>query len=126
MKNKQTFIIVIFALLTITLGCGWIPSGGDAGDTGAPSANSAENASAPMAKTGVQECDELIDAVNRDNQAQDQGYIAGKARELFVDYIKDSIKRSIEENQGDKTKIASDCRLIKQEYEKNRSSQQGN
>ena len=132
MKNKYQLLTALFLLALVSLGCSFLPGGGSSSG-GPQSGNTAGNTAvvtnsnaAPMAKTGIPECDEVVDLITRDMQSQEDGYIAGKIKEMAVDYVKQSIKDSIEQNQGDKTKVANDCRLIKQEYERQRSQSNSN
>lgn len=119
MKNKSTFFIALLILLTVGLGCSFIQSGGSSDNSGTtnPDAN---------AKTGVPECDEVVDLITRDMQTQDDNFITRKTREYIVDLVRESIKKNIEQNKGDKVKIAQECKQIKDDYEKKKAEQEKN
>lgn len=123
MKNKFTILTALLVLLTVGFGCSYVDqfrSGTNSSNTttGTNSSNTATNSANPneTAKTGVAECDELIDILNRDQQNPDDNFVTRKIKEVAIDFAKEEIKRNIEQNQGDKTKIATGCREAKNEY----------
>jgi len=128
MKNKFTILTAIFLLLTIGFGCSYIDSlksGETPANTSNPantSSNSTTNSANPndSAKTGVAECDELIELLDKDQRNPDDNFLSRKIREYAIDFAKESIKKNIEENKGDKTKIAKGCREARDEYLKNK------
>lgn len=135
MKNKLTVLSAILLLLIVGFGCSLIDkatSGGssDNSTTTNPSGNSSTNSSSPndAAKTGVAECDEFLDLLNNDQKKPDEDLFTRKIREYAIDFAKETIKKNIEENQGDKQKIADGCKKAKEDYlkkkeEKNKDSQ---
>ncbi len=110
MKNKVTFLFAILLVSTVGFGCSFFSGGRE---------NSANSVNSDP-KTGVAECDEVIDLVNRDMDSGDDGYIAQKFRGFIVDKVREGIRKNIEENKGDKEKIARDCKKIKDDYIKNK------
>lgn len=125
MKNKFTILTAIFLLLMIGFGCSYIDglkSGETPGNTATNPSNSSTNSANPndTAKTGVAECDELIDILDKDRQNPDDNFVTRKVREYAIDFAKESIKKNIEENQGDKTKIARGCREARDEYQRSK------
>ena len=72
------------------------------------------------AKTGVAECDEFLDLLNNDQKKPDEDLFSRKIREYAIDFAKETIKKNIEENQGDKQKIADGCKKAKDDYIKNK------
>lgn len=120
MKNKFTFLPALFLLLTIGFGCSYIDnlsSGGNSSNSSSTS-NSSTNSADPnaAAKTGVAECDEFLDLLNNDTKKPDEDILTRKFRELAIEFAKESIKKNIEENQGDKQKIADGCKKAKDDY----------
>ena len=132
MKNKITLLAALLLLLTIGFGCSLIDkatSGGSSDNSGNPS-NSSTNSTIPndSSKTGVVECDEFLDLLSTEQKKPDEDFVTRKIREYAIDFAKESIKKNIEENKGDKTKIAQGCRDAKDEYlkkkdEKNKDNQ---
>jgi hypothetical protein len=121
MKNNLTFLSALFLLLIVGLGCSYIDnlsSGGNSSNTSTNPGNSASNSADPnaAAKTGVAECDELIDLLNKDRSDPNDDFVTRKIKEYAIDFAKESIKKNIEENQGDKTKIATGCKEARDEY----------
>ena len=127
MKNNITILAALFLLLTVGFGCSFLNNSGGSTNTGG-SGNSSTNSADPnaVAKTGVAECDELIDLLNRDKSDPNDSFIARKIKEYAIDFAKESIRKNIEENQGDKQKIADGCREAKNEYLKNKEKNDQN
>ncbi len=132
MKNKITILSAILLLLTVGFGCSYIDnlsSGGNSSNSSSTS-NSSTNSANPndAAKTGVAECDEFLDLLNNDQKKPDEDLFTRKLREYAIDFAKETIKKNIEENQGDKQKIADGCKKAKDDYikkkdEKNKEEQ---
>lgn len=126
MKNNITILAALFLLLTIGFGCSFLDksSSGDGNQPTGGSSNSTDpNASA---KTGVAECDELIDLLNKDKSDPNDNFVTRKIKEYAIDFAKESIKKNIEENKGDKQKIADGCKEAKDEYIKNKEKNNQN
>jgi hypothetical protein len=122
MKNKITLCAALLLLLTIGFGCSFIDkatsSGSSDNSTTTNPSNSSTNSSSPNdpSKTGVAECDEFLDLLTNEQKKPDEDFVTRKIREYAIDFAKESIKKNIEENKGDKTKIAQGCREAKDEY----------
>lgn len=126
MKNNITIIAALFLLLTVGFGCSYIDSlsKGGGGSSNTSSTNSADANLA--AKTGVAECDELIDLLNKDKSDPNDDFFTRKIKEYAIDFAKESIKKNIEENKGDKTKIAQGCKEARDEYIRNKNKDNSN
>lgn len=134
MKNNLTILSAILLLLTVGFGCSLIDkatSGGssDNSTTSNPS-NSSTNSSNPndASKTGVAECDEFLDLLNNDQKKPDEDLFTRKIREYAIDFARETIKKNIEDNKGDKEKITKGCKEAKEDYlkkkeEKNKEPQ---
>jgi hypothetical protein len=126
MKNNITIIAALFLLLTIGFGCSFLnnssPGGGNSPNGGST------NSTDPNlnAKTGVAECDELIDLLNKDKSDPNDNFVTRKIKEYAIDFAKESIKKNIDENKGDKQKIADGCKDAKNEYIKNKEKNNQN
>lgn len=121
MKNNFTILAALFLLLTVGFGCSYIEglqSGGNSSNSSTTSNSTSNSAINPndAAKTGVAECDEFLDLLNNDSKKPDEDMITRKIREYAIDIAKESIKKNIEENKGDKQKIADGCKKAKDDY----------
>jgi hypothetical protein len=122
MKNKFTVLIAFLIILTVGLGCSYFQGGGGSSDNSSPT-KSADGSTNPndAAKTGVAECDEFIDLLNSDSKKPDEDFVTKKIREYMIDFARESIKKNIEENKGDKAKIAQKCKDGKADYLKKKA-----
>ena len=127
MKNNITIFAALFFLLTVGFGCSFLDNsssgGGNPSNTAGTSNSTDPNA---VAKTGVAECDELIDLLNRDKSDPNDNFITRKIKEYAIDFAKESIRKNIDEHQGDKQRIADGCREAKNEYIKNKENNNPN
>lgn len=130
MKNKFTVLSAILLLLTIGFGCSFLDKATSGGSSDNSTTTNPSNSSNPndAAKTGVAECDEFLDLLNNDQKKPDEDLFTRKIREYAIDFAKETIKKNIEENQGDKQKIATGCKEAKEKYlkdkeEKNKETQ---
>ena len=126
MKNNITIPAALFLLLTIGFGCSFLDGVTSGGNSSNTSGNSSTNSSDPnaSAQTGVAECDELINILNKDKSDPNDDFLTRKIKEYAIDFAKESIKKNIEENKGDKQKIADGCKEAKTEYLKNKEKKQ--
>ncbi len=115
MKNKLSVVIALCVLTLAVLGCSkiWPGSGSN---TSSGNSNSDQ-----VAKTGVKECDDFLDLIDRDSKDPDEGFVAKKIREVAIDIAKEAIKSNIEENKGDKEKIAQGCKEAQEKYLKDKA-----
>ncbi len=74
-------------------------------------------------KIGVAECDEIIDFFADQSKNPDDDFITKAAREFALNKIRESFKQSIEENKGDKTAMAKDCREFKTQIDRFKSEE---
>lgn len=74
-------------------------------------------------KIGIQECDEVIDAITSELNNPDDNFITKAGKAVVLNKIKESIKTSVEENKGNKAEIAKNCREFKKELDKFKSEQ---
>lgn len=118
MKNKLAFVIALFALSLAVLGCSRIWPSSES-NTSSNNSNSEQ-----VAKTGVKECDDFIDLIDRDAKDPNEGFVAKKIREVAIDIAKEAIKSNIEENKGDKEKIAQGCKEAQEKYLKDKAEKE--
>lgn len=117
MKNKLTLLLAIFLLLTVGFGCSFIQkqTGGGSDNSSTTKQDDTTNFD-PNKKTGVAECDEFIELLDKDSQSPDDDFVTKKIRQYAIDFAKEAIKKNIEENKGDTTKIAKGCKDAKEDY----------
>lgn len=119
MKNKFTVLLAILLLLSVGFGCSLLDkatSGGGSSDNSSTTKSNDSTNPNDSAKTGVTECDEFLDLLNNDSKKPDEDFVTKKIREYAIDFARDSIKKNIEENKGDKQKIADGCKKAKEDY----------
>lgn len=112
MKNKFTVLIAFLIILTVGLGCSYFQKSTSSSD------NSGSTNSSDSTKTGVAECDEFLDLLNSDSKKPDEDFVTKKIREYAIDFARETIRKNIEENKGDKTKIVEGCKKAKDDYMK--------
>ncbi|MBK9216488.1 MAG: hypothetical protein IPM59_13010 [Chloracidobacterium sp.] len=126
MKNKIALIAALTVLVFTVLGCGML------GSSDKSKANTASNKSLSdkaldtavgEEKIGIPECDEVMDLLGSYADNPDDGYVVKAGKRLFVNKIRETIKKSIEDNKGDKATIAKNCHDAKVELEKAKTEQ---
>lgn len=134
MKNKLAFLVTLFVLVVVALGCGSInpfaedkpATNSSTSNRAANSANSANKSLQDQAvdtalgdqKLGVPECDALMDELTTYANNPDDGFAVKLAKSLVANQIKQSIKTAVEENQTDKAQLATVCKSLKAEFDK--------
>lgn len=121
--------MIVGVLLVTVLGCG-IPDkiqkamGDKSSNSNATPTNSGDKSIGDQTtenvlrdKTGVPECDDLLDWVADQSKGKDDNYVSKAIKEYFVNKIRQSIKESIEKNQNDKVKMAKECKEIRQQID---------
>ena len=130
MKNKFSLALVFSVLLISVFGCSYYNP--LAGNSAAPqnTASKTSNANNPSltdqtiestvggTTTGVAECDELLEMISESSKNQNDDYVSKATREFFLNRIRDSVKKSIEENKSDKKEMAKNCADYKKQLEK--------
>lgn len=121
MKNKHSMLMVLPILLFIGLGCGTVTDMASS-QTEAPIANTVSNAvnnpeNLMREKTGVAECDQLIDFIADQSKSQDEGYIARAAKEFFFNQIRQKIKENVEQNKSNPQEMAKNCKDFKKQID---------
>ncbi len=126
MKNKFVIIITVI-LLCVVLGCGISDkiqkavedkssnNNATPTDSGDKSIADQTTENVLREKTGVAECDELLDWLADQSKDKDDNYVSKAMKEYFYNKIRQSIKENIEKNQNDKEKMGKECKEIKQQ-----------
>ncbi len=135
MKNTIFASLAITILLVVGLGCSSINPLADDKPKPANTSNSAvktnSNANSNKSltdkaietavgegKTGVPECDEIVDMLAAYANNPDDNFAIRAVKSVVANKIKEELKRVIDENQADKAELAKGCREVKVEFEK--------
>lgn len=130
MKNREISLTAALILIGATLGCSFynpLQSGSNSAPGGNSQTSSSDNktiaeksidATVGEDRIGVPECDELLDSISEQSKSRDDNYVAKATREFFLNRIRESIKKSIEENKDDKEQMAKNCRDYKKQLDK--------
>lgn len=121
MKNKIAIIAALAVLVVTALGCGLLGSSDKSKGNTASNKSLSDKAldtAVSEEKIGIPECDEVMDLLGSYADNPDDGYVVKAGKRMFVNKIRETIKKSIEDNKGDKATIAKNCRDAKVELEK--------
>ncbi len=77
-------------------------------------------------KIGVPECDEVMDMLAAESNNPDDNFVSKAIKATFLNKIKESIKKSVEENKTDKAEMAKNCREFKSQLEKYKAEEKAN
>lgn len=135
MKNKFATTLILPILLIAGLGCG-ITERVQKAITGSPDNTSAAkpedktlsdkavDTAVGDEKIGVPECDELFDSIADESKSPDDNYVTKATRQYFLNKIRESIKRSLEENKNDPAQMGKECKNYKAQLDKYRAEEQ--
>ena len=126
MKNTRQLLLVMPILLLVGLGCGSVTEMmpeevKTATNTVANNSESPENLL--REKTGVPECDQLIDLFADESKNKDDDYITRAAKEFFFNKIRQSIKENIDQNKNNPKEMAKNCSEFKKQIEAQMASE---
>lgn len=132
MKNRITLFVVCVVLLTVVLGCSSINPLSQKSTTTSPSASNKSltdkgvDAVVGEETTGIPECDEVMNLIAAETNNPDDGYIVKAGKAVFLNKIKESVRRSIEEaksNNG-KAELVKTCGEFKTQLQKFKTEQE--
>lgn len=129
MKNKFGLTFTFSILLISILGCSSYNPLAGRSDEPKNSSNTAKTADNSIVDstvestvggttTGVAECDELLTSISDQSKNQNDDYVSKATREFFLNRIRDSVKKSLEENKSDKVGMAKNCADFKNQLVK--------
>jgi hypothetical protein len=120
MKNKFALIISIFVLLALGFGCSYIDQARELANSNSNKSTVEKGVDTVQGekKIGVKECDDLMDELEKSNKKDGEDFISEAARRVFVNELRDKIRRSIEENKKDPNKQAQECKEYQQQYDR--------
>lgn len=75
-------------------------------------------------KIGVPECDEVMDMLAAEANNPDDNFVTKAVKGTFLNKIKESIKKSVDEKKGDTKELAKSCREFKSQLEKYKAEEE--
>lgn len=119
-------------LIIAVLGCSSINPFSDKGKSSSPTASNKSLTDKGVdtvvgdETTGVPECDEVMDMIAAEANNPDDGYIVKATKALFLNKIKESIRKSIEENKNKNgtADLAKTCTDYKKQLEKYKAEEE--
>lgn len=131
MKNKNAFLMTILILLALVLGCSFYnPLSDSANNANSPTTNDKDKSNkaidetAQEEKIGIPECDELLDFLADQTKSEDDNFVTKGFREYYLNTIREGLKKSIEENKNDPTKMAKECKKLKAQLDKYKAQEE--
>ncbi|MGI8787541.1 MAG: hypothetical protein ACR2HG_07265 [Pyrinomonadaceae bacterium] len=135
MKNKFGLAAAFLILLVSVLACSFYnPLKGSAdspGNNNSTTSKSDDKSTSEKTTTstddedkiGVPECDELLDYISEQSKNQNDDYVTKATREFFLNRIRDSEKKSIEENKNNTEELAKSCKDYRKQLDKFKSEE---
>ena len=126
---SDNLILVILCGIFLVAGCSTIGKSLSGGSNSGANANRPASSSAPDLSeetTGVPECDEVMNMLSAEANDPDDGYIAKAIKAVFLNKIRENVKKSIEENKTDKVALAKNCKDFKAQLEKYKADENAN
>lgn len=130
MKNSLTMTAALAALVFVTLGCGLIGRYTEPANSGTSSNKTLEDRAVDVAvgeeKIGVTECDEVMEMLVREANSADDNFVTKAVKATFLNKVRESLRRSIEENRTDTAELAKTCAELRTQLEKYKAEEQAN
>lgn len=121
MKNAVTTIIIGIVILATGLGCSLAGRGAQK-DTRDAHDKTLTDKGIEIAtgneRIGVKECDDLMDSIAEQSRSEDDNYVTKAMKGYILNKIRESVKKSIEENKNDKVAMAKECKDFRVQLEK--------
>jgi len=130
MNNNLSTIAAFLILLILVLGCSFYnPLAGSSNSGSSQNKDLSERAidsTIGEEKIGIPECDEIIDFFADQSKSEDEDFVTKAARGYAMNKIRESLKKSLEENKADTAKMAKECRDFKKQLDKYKPADNGN
>jgi hypothetical protein len=129
MKNTFAIFAVFTVCIAAVLGCSSINPFSDKSKPNQPNAtktltDKAVDTAVGEETTGIPECDEVLNLLTKYAEDPADSFVVKAGKAVFVNKIKETIRKSIEENKGDKKEIAKNCRDAKVQLEKSKAEEE--
>ena len=126
MKNTSSLVIVLLILIAAVLGCSSInPLAGKPDNTSNKTwTDEGVDTVVGESTIGVAECDEVMDMLTAELNNPEDNFVTKAGKGFVLNKIKDAIKQSVEENKGDKTKLAKECADFKKQLVKYKADEE--
>ena len=128
MKNYLQLLAVMFLILAVGLGCGFIGGGAEpaSGPNGSNKSltDKAVDTTVGRSNTGVPECDEVLNAIEAELNNPDDNFMIKAAKATILNRFKDSIRESVEQTPNDKVELAKTCREFKTQFDQYKAEEQ--
>jgi len=132
MKNRITLFVVCLVLLMVVLGCSSINPLSEKSKTQQPAASNKSIADKGVdavvgeETTGITECDEVMNMIAAEANNPDDGYIVKAGKAVFLNKIKETVRRGIEEskNNNGSAELVKTCGDLKKQLEKFKTEQE--
>lgn len=120
MKNLSVSISAIFLLMVAGFGCSYLDQARELANSNSNKSTVEKGVDTVQGekKIGVKECDDLLDELEKSNKKEGEDLISEAARRVFVNELREKIRKSIEENKKDAAKQAQECKQYKEQYDK--------
>lgn len=130
MKNKFTVIFTTLILLSICLGCGLVDrvkktvTGPENVNSNKTLTDKAVDTAVGEEKIGVPECDEVMDFFTAEANNPDDDFVTKAVKATVLNKMKESFKKSLEENKTDRVELAKTCKDFKVNLDKYKAEQE--
>ena len=129
MKNNVVFVAALLLLVGAVLGCRFIGEGTGSSENASANANKtmtdkAVDVAVGRESVGVPECDEVADMLETYSNNPDDNFVTKAVKGTVLNKIKDSFRRSLEDNRTDKAELANTCRDFKAQLEKYKAEEE--
>ena len=105
MKNTLVALLALSFVMTVALACGGINPFSDSKNRSNPASNKSltdkgVDGIVGEETTGVPECDEVMDMIAAEANNPDDNFVTKAIKATFLNKIKESIKKAIEDNKN--------------------------
>jgi len=129
MKNIFACFVALVILLAIVLGCSSINPLADKGKSNSNKSLTDKGVDTVVGEgtTGIKECDEVMDMIAAETNNPDDNFVTKAIKATFLNKIKDSIKKAIEENKSNANgtaELAKTCTEFKKQLIKYKAEEE--
>ena len=118
MKKNLLIAFVLFAIVGAIVDCGSAGSGSSGTPSGTPVVSTILDKAVVDQVAGIPECDEVLKMIAEEANIPGTNDAATTSKTTFLNKIKESIKRSVDESKGDKPELAKNCKAFKYQVDR--------